>query len=265
MSTAFDSQVEILPGAQRALRTRGEGGRLLGKAFAWMCFLLFPFCMTACDDGKIYPDAPPTASRGVNASFRFTGTAGFPESEYYQLVLASWRTGETHPISFKKITEKPAEGSTVEVSLTNLSDETNYVSLALIDKGKKLIYTFYEYSVAGLGNEIVTLPAEDIYLLSFSRLQAQLFSTKCLACHGGSAFKAAGLDLTPGHSHASLTNVSSTTHPGVLRAKPGDVRNSLIATVMHERNIVRTDHTEMVNADDIALLEGWIAGGCASD
>ena len=216
--------------------------------------------LVSCDSGDVYPPPPEVSKRQVNASFSFEGLGAFPESEYYQVVFAAFAEGSVYPLTYKAVT-KPSSGN-VEVSLANIPDEAGTVSLALLDKGKKLVFDFYSYPVADMGDETITLTQQEITLYSYARVQKQIFDIKCTACHGAGESSARGLDLTAGHSYAALVNRNSTKAPSELLVMPYSASRSFLIEALTVLNILTPDHTEIVKTDDTGLLREWIANGC---
>ncbi len=216
--------------------------------------------MVSCDSGDIYPVPAQESERRVEATFTFEGLDAYPESEYYRLVLAAFGAQGQYPLAFIPVL-KPA-GGTTEVSLPNVPDDAAIVSLSLLDKSKKLICHFYTYPVDGMGEQTLSLPQQTVALNSYGRVQQQVFTTKCIACHGGSDIVARGLNLTAGHSHAALVNAASKKNSAWKLALPGSPSNSFIIKALTEPGILSTDHTEIAKEDDVNLLRSWITGGC---
>ena len=216
--------------------------------------------ITGCDDGRIYPDDEIAGGRQVSGTFRLTSLDAFPTGDQYQLVFAAFADGNEYPITYRLLTKPTSESAETEVTLGNVSENTAYVSLALIDKSKKLVYHFI---TSGVGSgESVVLPAETVDLAGYSRLQQQIFTNQCLACHGASNFTAAGLNLTATESYGMLVGVSSTVNLSSLRVTPGNTNQSFLYRILTVRESLDTDHTEMVDQEDIDLLKCWIENYC---
>ncbi len=216
--------------------------------------------LASCDSGDIYPEPPKESGRKVEASFAFTGLDAYPASEYYQLVFAAFGPDGQYPLAFSAV-PKPA-GGTAAVTLPNVPGGTEIVSLSLLDKSKKLIYHFYTYPMAGMDGQSLTLPQQTIALNCYGRVQHQVFSIKCIACHGGADIMARGLNLTEGHSYAALVNVNSKKNPSMKLALPGSPSNSFIVKALTESGALSTDHAEIAKEDDVNLLRSWITDGC---
>ncbi len=214
----------------------------------------------SCDSGDIYPELPKESGRTVEAGFAFEGLDAYPESEYYQLVFAAFGADGQYPLAFSSV-PKPAE-ETVAVTLPNVPDGAEIVSLSLLDKSKKLIYHFYTYPVAVTDDQTLILPPQTVALDSYERVQRQVFSIKCIACHGGADIMARGLNLTQGHSHAALVNVDSKKNPSMKLASPGSPASSFLIRALTQSGALSTNHPEIVKEDDINLLRSWITGGC---
>ncbi len=225
--------------------------------FAILCAIT---ALSSCDSGDIYPAPPRESNRRIEASFTLEGLDAYPESEYYQLVFAAFESDGQYPLAFSAV-PKPS-GEIAAVTLPNVPDGAQIVSLALLDKSKKLICHFYTYPIAGMGEQTLTLPGQTVALNGYARVQRQLFSIKCVACHGGADVMARGLNLTEGYSYAALVDVDSKKNPTMKLAMPGSTLNSFIVKALTEPGALSTDHTEIVREDDVNLLRSWITGGC---
>ncbi len=222
--------------------------------------------MASCDSGDIHPKKEVVTGRTIEASFVLEGVDAFPGGEDYILVFASFEERTEYPISFRNVGEPATAGAPVATNLSNISDQADYVALAVIDKSRKLVHTFYSHPIGGQGSTTITLPEQTVKLNGFGRVQQQLFS-KCTTCHrNGAGARVYYLSLTPADSYARLVGVLSG-KPGVdlMRAEAGNPDNSFIIKAMTERDALEQDHTEMVKPDDVNLLRSWITDGCLNN
>ena len=226
------------------------------KTGIYLIGLCLPF--TACDSGDIYPEKELDVGKQVEISWHFENTDAFPRSEYYQMVFASFQEGGEYPLSYKNIADESDES----LVLSNIPDDADLVSVSLLDKGRKLIYHFFTYPLTGTGDEeLVKIPLQTIALADYGRVQEQLFTAKCIACHGGSNFTAANLNLTADNSFDNLVGVQAQCS-SQNRVTSGNASKSFILDVLLDRELLSTDHTEMVKDDDINLLRAWVNNGC---
>ena len=215
-----------------------------------------------CDDGKIYPQEETATGRQVSGTFRLTSLDAFPTGDHYQLVFAAFGESGDYPASYRLLAKPASESAATEVTLGNVGDNISYVALSVIDKSKKLVHHFMTFDLAGDSDDSVVLPEKTVDLASYDRMQDQLFTSQCIACHGGSNMTAAGLSLTASESYGMLVGTASTVDPSSKRATPGSPSQSFLYRILTVRELLGTDHTEMVENEDIALIKCWIENGC---
>ena len=131
--------------------------------------------------------------------------------------------------------------------------------LCLTTLGKQPVYTFYKMDVSEISGDSIVIPAQEIRLTQFDRIQQQIFTPCCVACHGNPG--AANLDLSEGASYNELVGVPATrsTEPK-SRVSVSDVDNSFLINILEHGHLLRTDHTSIPSKynDDIILLKEWI-------
>lgn len=216
------------------------------------------FTFVSCDSGDIYPKKDIDLGKQVEISLHFENTEAFPESEYYQVVFAAFQNEGQYPLSYKNISSVSDES----LVLSNIPEEADFVSVSLLDKGRKLIYHFFTNSLTDTDDEMtIKIPLQTISLADYARVQEQIFNAKCIACHGGSNFTAAKLNLTEDKSYDDLVGVPAQ-RANQDRVTAGNPSKSFIMDVLLDRDILSTDHTEIVKEDDVNLLRSWISGGC---
>ena len=229
--------------------------------FRILILLLIVTWVYACDSGDIYPETNTVEKRVVEADFKISDIGAFPRSENYQLVFASFKDDVQYPLNYKLLPVPEQESAVLPVKLINIPDDADYVALSLLNKSRRIVHHFFKHSVADLGDQVLSLPEENIKMISYNRLQQQLFNLKCVACHGGANFTAAGLNLTESRSYGKLVNVSSTVEDSKLRVHPGMPSKSFLLEILMDRDAAGTDHTEMVDSDDVNLVKLWIEAG----
>ncbi|MDR1864763.1 MAG: hypothetical protein LBR08_04240 [Bacteroidales bacterium] len=219
--------------------------------------LCVTFGLLSCDSGDIYPDEY-RRENGivVKASFSFLEPETFPAS--YQLLFGAFNNEKIEPVISKTII-KPADSQPVVITLSNLPAEAVSLKLCLTTLGKQPVYTFYETDVPASVSDSIIIPLQEIHLLQYDRVQQQIFSISCVACHGNPG--AAGLSLLAGVSYDHLVNQPALkATDGVLRVKPADVDNSFLIRILEQDGLLATDHTPIPSKydDDLALLKEWI-------
>ena len=217
--------------------------------------------LSSCDSGDIYEQEG--GEQGgltckINAVFKNVASSTWPKD--YQIVIASYTDDPEYPASFLSI-EKPATNDTVSISLSNIPESAEYVTISLVNKGRKRVCDFIM-----IPNEDGAFKANSVMvvdLLDYNRVQNQFFSN-CVNCHGGGERVAANLNLTEGNSYGSIVDKNSTKEPSMKLIASGDVDNSFILKVL-ETDVSASWHYNHRNVsfnsedEDIALLKSWIS------
>lgn len=218
------------------------------------------FLLSGCDSGDIYPKENDNGTDiDVTAHFRFSNTETFPEN--YKIVFGSFNDDLQSPIS-SKILSLPTEGEEVNISLINIPDNATYLGLYLVhEHSNKKIYPFYVYPITNTLTEDIDLPAQNIDLATFGRIQKQVFS-QCIQCHGGSGSTAAGLFLLDDKSYAATVNVTAKNDPDKKIISPNNVPNSFLIDILKGEALTR-QHSSLssLKDDDAILIEQWIKNG----
>lgn len=224
----------------------------------WAPVLLCALFVSGCDDGRIYPPEPEaTESASVTVSVRFQNTDIWPEA--YSLVLGAFEEGASSPYLSKKISMPSSDEEILSLSLTGLSEQTHSVSIALLNRGREVQFNYWSH-VYETPPQDLTLPLTEIDLVSYARIQSQIFSAYCSRCHGAGNMAAADLHLVEGASHDSLTE-----HPATFsekfRVAPFEPEESFILEVL-QNDVLKYNHTDVLpEAELIQLLRAWIEEG----
>ena len=154
------------------------------------------------------------------------------------------------------------DGEKVQLSIDNVPDEARSVRFSLINSGRQVVHTFFEYDLDDDRTSDVDLPAVQIDLLEYDRIQRMVFQQyNCISCHQGTS-GAGGLLLTEGDSYRSLVGVPAT-HSDKPRVEPSDPDGSFLLDVLTAEGAVAYPHTGLVTrSEDINLLRVWIEKGC---
>ncbi|MDF9831752.1 hypothetical protein [Parabacteroides sp. PF5-6] len=218
---------------------------------------LFSLVALSCDDGRIYPSEPEEATGGKAAmQVVFHGEEAWPK-EYIFIFAAFGEEGKI-PLKSKIISRPEDVNIPVAMMLNGLNEETKTISIAVVNKGRELIYDFYSYPVDDLDKEIL-LPVTEIDLARYDRVQQQVFEAYCIRCHGAGTHAAAGLDLTAGNSHKALVNRPATlSKEGLSLVAPGQPAGSFLLEILRE-DLIQYNHTDVLpEAELIDLVETWI-------
>ncbi len=205
-------------------------------------------------------DIPEKTSNGNNgASFRvrvaFKNTNAWPTNN--QIAICAFAEDSENPFTWKVI-QKNKMADTLDLALTGITQEPEYVSLSLINKARRRIYNFYTAKLAESDSTMLWT----VDLLEMGRVQAQFFSN-CQNCHGASSHAAANLYLTEGKTYNSLVNQYSTKETSRILVVPGVPSSSFIVDVVDGKtDKVHYDHTQVGynnETEDIQLLKNWIS------
>lgn len=221
--------------------------------------LLACLLLTACDEGKIYPEQPAEHDVYVAMNTAFKGLNAWPRN--YLIVLASFGDNDREPLSTAVIPEPTTTDGKASVRL-GLSGQEKKIAISLVTKGtpREVIYNFYTYTIDNTSAAEINLPIEEIDIAFFGRIQSQIFNDNCIACHGGSTHAAARLYLTEGKSHPSLVNVQADlSHDGQLFVMPGKASQSFLMDIL-QSDIVKYNHSDILasNPELITLVKTWI-------
>lgn len=231
------------------------------KGYYYLC-LLFSFCMmfAACDSGDIYAEGTKKNDKTVTAQITIKGVKALPEDN--KLVLAAYYADEDVPVITQTITSE-SEGETITVVLNYVPDDATRITISLLNKTWREIYTFYDGAMPE--GKLVDIPAQTVNLLTYNRIQQQLFS-QCIQCHGASTSAAAGLFLTEGSSYPNLVSHASI-NSDKMRVEPGFISQSFLVDVLDGNITLRYKHSNIssLKKEDITLLKAWIESGASKD
>ncbi|WP_075558975.1 hypothetical protein [Parabacteroides timonensis] len=224
---------------------------------------LLLFSLSACDEGKIYPEEIKHYKTYANLSIEIKGDKAFPQKEL--LVLAGFGDDATTPITTTVIPEPTASVKTINVQLGLKGDE-KYIAICTVTKGtvRNVVYEFYRYDLSTISEEEIDIPISELNLSSFDRVQSQIFNDNCIICHGGSTEAGGGLYLTEGNSYKSLVNViAPLSKENKVFVKPGEPDDSFVMDVLSNDILDKYDHSDIFASmpEYISLMESWIEEG----
>lgn len=230
------------------------------RSFILLTEVIFCGGLTACDDGDIYPKEVTVDEETVaKIDVIFKDIETWPE-EYNVALAAFSKDNSAYPLLSQNIAI-PTEGEVQHLKLSNLPENCDYISIALLQKSRKSVYLFHTDTIQYKKDEPIELDKVQIDLADYGRLQNQLFN-QCLTCHGASTQAAAGLNLIENKSYENMVNVLST-RSDKKRITPYVVGESFIVEVLENANAVSYNHTTLttLKAEDIQLLKSWINKG----
>lgn len=202
----------------------------------------------------------PEISHRISAEFTFSETETWPEK--YTIAFGAFSGSSTSPLAYSAV-EKVADNTSVRVSL-DVPEKADNVRLYLANSAKQEVASFYTYSVEGNTSDL-SLSSQRIQLVTFARMQGQIFNA-CITCHGGASGAPAGnVYFTQGNSWNNLIDVQSTMS-SKKRVVPGDTAASFLLDVMRQKSLT-FDHpaSDALDEEDITLTKYWITRGASKD
>jgi hypothetical protein len=223
-------------------------------------FLAILLLSVACDSGDIYPEEKPVEElkTTINAVFNFESIEAFPQN--YRIAWGAFVGTSPYPLTFE-VAAKPASGAWSATTLRALPKGTSYLALALLEKNEdRAKYIFRKYPLDVISTELNV--SETVDLAIFDRVQAQVFSSQCIQCHGAGGL-AANLDLTEGNAYTNLAGVpSEASNSYKNRVTLRNLQNSFLLDVLTSRpETITTNHTTLSTFDaddDVNLIRTWI-------
>lgn len=230
--------------------------------------------LTACDSGDIYPAQQQTANTytvSVVVAFGNVSTVPVariddPDKFERKLVLAAYADGSETPISLTQIKRTDViENRTDTFKVQYVTEAATTLRLAITDQSNQTIYTLYEVPLSTDYTDVV-LDFGYKNLVTFARLQEQLFDQSCITCHkagGGSA----GLSLDVASSYEMIVNKVSKTDATMDIIEPGSPNVSMMYLRLTDETLGSYNHTTLstLKENDIELLKAWITDGANQD
>lgn len=229
------------------------------------CALLF-LLLTACDDGRIYPETA-TLSEGKTVQLEgvLNGLDNWPGA--YRVSIAGFEQADDEYAAVSKvITSSDVVDGKVSIQLSGIKENISLVRLCVLDRLRKHIVTFKEVDVSNAeGTVRMDVGTVDISMLN--AIQQSYFNTTCANCHGASNRVAAGLYLTEGHSYKALVDVASKRVEGRLLVEPNNAAGSVLHMVLNQPSVegIGMAHRDLVSEKNemtiLPLIDSWINNG----
>lgn len=215
------------------------------------------FC--TCDSGDIYPPDDSAGTYSVKVELLLQSVNTIPTTRERKLLVAAFDNTSEMPVRSQRISTAQ-ESQTFAVTLDKVPDTATKIRLILTGQGANTIFTFAEADVsdgyANLGK---------VNLLSYDRLQEQLFTPSCIACHSA-ANPTKGLNLEAGASYAMIVGKPSQTMPELSLIAPYDTTKSYLYHKLMQFDGDGYNHTTLttLKQNDITLLGEWIMAGAVN-
>lgn len=217
-----------------------------------MNYKLLPLLLlVACDSGDITERDYEVRSEGKCVKLTATARGLDDWSDDSHLALACFAQGNQYAVTQRILST--ADGNTpISLTLTHIDSSTSTVELAITNKLRKRLLTLVSLNLEDYAesDDTIRLDLGHIDLSMLGCLQRGVFDRACVQCHGANGRKAAGLDLTEGHSYANLVNAPSTTKEGTTRVVAGNAEASLLHQILSEdgHDILHYNHTEVLSS-----------------
>ena len=196
----------------------------------------------------------------VNMSLSFIDPEFWPDGQ--QLYVGLFEEDDArNPIAQTNLNQ-PANNS-VEASIYEVAEGSYNAQLYLTENGiyKVKVLDLGAYDVYDNINESI----ENIQLITYDRVQRQVFNN-CVVCHGSSAGDiAAGLNLTPDNSYEHLVNVSAFMQPNMVLVYPNGADYSYLLKVLQKEIDFNHPASSSATEADRQLVEDWIEQGALNN
>ena len=222
--------------------------------------------LSACDDGRIYPETAATAEgKTVVMEGVLNGLDNW--SSNYRVSIAGFEDANDEYASVSKvITTSDIKDGKTTVELSGLKSEIKLVRLCILDRLRRHIVTFNEVDVSN-ATEPVKMDVGTVNISMFNAIQQNYFNTTCANCHGASNRAAAGLYLTEGKSYNALVDADSRKVEDKKLVEPNNAANSVLHMVLNQQSVegISMDHYDLVSEKNkltiLPLIDSWINNG----
>ena len=222
--------------------------------------------VTACDDGRIYPETAATSEgKTVILEGVLNGLDNWASN--YRVSIAGFDDANDEYASVSKvITTSDIKDGKVSIELSGLKGDIKLVRLCILDRLRKHIVTFNEVDVSN-ATETVRMDVGTVNISMFNAIQQNYFNTTCANCHGASNRAAAGLYLTEGKSYQALVDADSRKVEGKKLVEPSNAANSVLHMVLNQQKVegISMDHRDLVSEKNeltiLPLIDSWINNG----
>ena len=216
--------------------------------------------LSACDDGKIYPDDVVIADSGLSITVKgdITGCGAYSGSDF-SIVVAAFKDGDNYATVSKPLTD----GSD-DILLKNVDTSVSTVEICIITRLRERVLSLASADVnVGVGDTDFTFNVGELDVAPFNAINHNIFATSCVQCHGATGVSAASLTLTADEAYRNLVDVASQVVPGEMRVLPGDASASTLwqalATDMSED--WKFDHSNLLTPERSDFVKFWINSG----
>ena len=221
-------------------------------------FWIILFAITSACTHPYFP--ADKANWNVQVLLSFTDAQYWPESQ--QIRIGAFTSADTKNPVASVVVSKPS-GENTQVAIGSVPEGTYQFKLYLTENSN------YKVELDDLGEKAVindlSLTKTGITLISFDRVQRQVFNS-CILCHGGSSDQlAANLNLMPAKSYAQLVGVPAYKNSSFQRVNESSATYSYLVRVLNKD--IDFDHASSSSATlaDKQLIIDWINEGAKNN
>ena len=226
---------------------------------------LISIVISSCDDGRIYEKTVhiPREGRTLKLTGKINGIDKWTSD--YSIVVAGFDDESEYAIISKIVTTSVGEDGNTQVTMSGISDDVTKVELCTIDRLRRRVVTFCSINSSTAEADTIRMDAGTIDISMYHAIQANIFTTNCIGCHGESTAAAAQLHLTTGASYNALINQPSTIDGNMLRVKPNNAQESFLHLILNSNDYSHHPHVDILPAKTktelLELIDNWIDGG----
>lgn len=232
----------------------------MNKAIIFVLIVSATSLLTSCDSGDIYPVEDPSAiTRTLHIQGEFTGHNTVPSDRDRKLMVFTYPKGSSE--SNRSVRVNAIEEGETSVDITLVPSDATHFIMAITDQGNSIMYEICSGSFEA-GTNDAAVSVGNVNMLSYKRLQAQLYDQSCISCHG-TANPSSGLVLEQSVSWQNTVNHATSDGEGTIII-PLDEANS----VMLQKLISPDDfHSRFstLKTNDTDLLREWIMNGAKNN
>lgn len=195
------------------------------------------FCLavlTGCDDGPIHEKEYVPTTTGYTAVVKGTFKKQSTWTSGYSVVVAGFSDKSDYAIIQKTLAAKNNEDTEISTTLSNISDTTKTLEIAVVNSLRKRVATLFSYEIPANQQikDTIRLNVGELNVGMFATINKEIFQGKnCSRCHA-SPTATAHLDLTSDNAYKSIVGVESYKNPEYMRVKPGSADSSFLYKVI---------------------------------
>lgn len=224
-------------------------------------FALSALC--SCDDGRIEENMKGDEEGMVCKAEGWLSGVDAEWPEGYTLALAGFTHEDDYAAISKAIAPNTSSEGWLSMEMSGIPANVEQVELCVLNRLRQRVATFQTLRTDGI-RDTLFVSFDHIDASPLKAIQTNLLDASCIACHGASGFKGAGLDLTDGHFYEATVGKPSQKVEGKYIVQPGNAQESVLSLVLGTdiSSSWRQNHADMLNRERTANLlqfvDRWI-------